>query len=222
LTAKLPRHDRLFSVLGVCLAFGVPAVALTESHVREDLSAMQSAILLTTTPWLILIWVMFVERRPLSSIGFHRPRWSTVGYGLAGIAVNLGISVGIGSLAMRLGFHEVDSGFPDRLIRQGYGWLLVVIVTGGAAMTEIAFRGYALERLTELAAGRRWMAGAVQIAVTTALFAISRPGHVPVWLVDDVVFTVYYFWRRDTTSCLVAHAVPNFVASTLAALGLAN
>jgi uncharacterized protein len=218
----MQRRDRLFSVIGLCLAFGVPAVALIESHVREDLSAVQSAILLTTTPWLILIWVKFVERRPLSSIGFRRPRWSTLGWSILGIAVNVGISVGIGSLAMKLGVHEADSGFPDRLIQQGYGWLLVAIVTCGAAMTEIAFRGYALERLTELAAGRRWMAGAVQIALTTALFAVSRPGHVPVWVIDDVVFTAFYFWRRDTTSCLVAHAVPNFVASTLAALGLAN
>jgi hypothetical protein len=179
----MPRHERLFAAIGVCLAFGVPAVALIESHVRGDLSAVQSAILLATTPWLILIWVKFVERRPMSSIGLRRPGWCTVGYGLLGIAVNVGISVAIGSLAMKMGIHEVDSGFPEHLIRQGYGWLLVLIVTGGALMTEIAFRGYA---------------------------------------VDDIVFTAFYFWRRDTTSCLVAHAVPNFVASTLAALGVAN
>jgi hypothetical protein len=89
----MQRHERLFAAIGVCLAFGVPAVALIESHVSGGLSAVQSAILLAATPWLILIWVMFVERTPLSSIGLRRPGWCTVGYGLLGIAVNAALGV---------------------------------------------------------------------------------------------------------------------------------
>jgi uncharacterized protein len=214
------RQNRLLSILGVCITFGLPAAALLESHVRDDLSLMQAALVLAATPWLIVIWVMFVERRPLSSIGLRWPDWSTVGYGIAGVVVNVAISVVVGALVKKLGIQDVDSGFPERLIREGYGWLLVLFVTGGAFMTEIAFRGYALERLTELTVGRRWIAAAIQITFTTALFLVSRPAHTPVWLVDDIVFTTFFFWRRDTMSCLVAHAVPNFLASMLVVLGI--
>jgi membrane protease YdiL (CAAX protease family) len=214
------RQNHLLSLLGVCIAFGLPAAALLESHVRQDLSPMQAAFLLAVTPWLIITWVMLVERRPLSSIGFRRPQWSTVGYAIAGVVVNVAISVMVGALVGKFGIKDVDSGFPEQLISEGYGWLLVLFVTGGAFMTEIAFRGYVLERLTELTSGRRWIAAVIQIAFTTALFWVSRPAHAPVWIVDDIVFTTFYFWRRDTTSCLVAHAVPNFLASMVTVLGI--
>jgi membrane protease YdiL (CAAX protease family) len=216
------RQNHALSLLGVCIAFGLPAAALLESHVRHDLYSMQAALLLAVTPWLIVIWVMFVERRTLSSIGLRWPQWSTVGYATAGVVVNVAISVVVGALAGKLGIQDVDSGFPEQLIREGYGWLLVLFVTGGAFMTEIAFRGYALERLTELTSGRRWIAAVIQITFTTALFWVSRPAHTPVWIVDDIVFTTFYFWRRDTTTCLAAHAVPNFLASMLVVLRIAQ
>jgi len=208
-------------ILGLCLALGLPTLALVESHVRHELSPLAAAFLLGLTPWLVVLWVTRIERRPLSSIGLRRPDARTLAYGIAGIVLNVAISVVFSALAAKLGMREEDSGFSNRLIAGGYGWLLVILATNGAVMTEIAFRAYALERLSELI-GNRWLAAAVQLALTGGLFLVSRPAHLWVWLVDDVVFTAFYFWRRDTIACLLAHGLPNLVASLLAALRLVD
>ncbi len=213
---------RLLSVAGLLLALGLPAVALVESHLQANLSEGTAAVILALTPWLVVAWVLLVERRSLTGIGFLRPGWSTLGYGLAGVVVNLAISVGIGALNARWGLHEADSALMTRL-RQGSGWLLVALVTNGACLTEIAFRGYTLERLLELVGCRPALTAAIQIVLTTLLFVVSRGlGHGMVWFVDDCVFTAFYLWRRDLWVCLLAHAVPNFIASTLVAMGIAT
>ena len=121
-----------------------------------------------------------------------------------------------------MGLHEPTSDLMTQLI-QGHGIILVLLVTNGAFLTEIAFRGYAIERIGELANGRLWVGAAIQIVVTTCVFVISRgSAHGLIWLVDDLIFSLFYIWRRDLVVCLAAHAVPNFIASMLVALGMAS
>jgi hypothetical protein len=42
------------------------------------------------------------------------------------------------------------------------------------------------------------------------------------WLIDDVVFTVFYLQTRNTPVCIAAHAIANLIASSLVALGFAR
>lgn len=170
---RLAPKFRLLSLLGLVIALGLPALAIVESHVTADLSALNAAIILAATPWLVLGWVVFAERRPLASIGLRRPDWSTLGLGLAGIAVNVAISVGVGAINSASGLREPDSSFMSQLV-QRHGVILVFLVTGGAVLTEIAFRGYAIERIAEFAKGRLWVGAVVQIVITTFLFILSR------------------------------------------------
>ncbi len=212
----------MLAASGLGIALGLPALAILGSHGEILLSDVAAAVLLSLTPWLVLIWILLVERRTLADIGLRRPGWSSIGFGLAGIAVNLAISLGMGAVGAALGWHEVQSALMTRLLA-GPGWFLVLMVGNGALLTEIAFRGYAIERLGTLLGGRFGLAAAAQIGLTTLLFIVSRgPGHGLVWLIDDIVFSVFYLWRRDLGACLIAHAVPNVVASTLVALGVAG
>ena len=52
--------------------------------------------------------------------------------------------------------------------------------------------------------------------------ALAWLGHGIIWLVDDAVFSAFFVWRRDTWACVLAHAVPNFLAATLVATGVAT
>jgi hypothetical protein len=72
--------------------------------------------------------------------------------------------------------------------------------------------------------GQRYTAAAlVQIGITTAIFVAGRGwAHGMPWLVDDAVFTVFYLRTRNTSVCIVAHAIPNLLASSLVALGVAG
>ncbi|HVJ54998.1 MAG TPA: CPBP family glutamic-type intramembrane protease [Aliidongia sp.] len=217
----LPRSTRP-SLIGLVIALGLPALAIIGSHLTAGISDRTAAIILSATPWLTLGWVVLAERRPLASIGLHGPDWRTLAFGMAGIAVNLAISLAVGTLNAALGLHETQSDLMANLL-QGPGWILVLTVTNGAVLTEIAFRGYAIERLGEIARDRLWIGAVGQIAVTTCLFVVSRGfAHGLVWLIDDIVFSLFYLWRRDTLACLAAHAVPNLVASALVAMGAAR
>lgn len=136
--------------------------------------------------------------------------------------MNVCISAGIAALEKPFGVSEVNSALMTRLLH-GPAPLLVLAVTNGAVLTEIAFRGYVIERLGALCGGRRWSAAIFQIAVTTLMFTASRGvAHGIVWLCDDLVFTAFYLSRRDLTACLIAHAVPNAVAASLIGLGVAK
>ena len=158
----------------------------------------------------------------LSPASVYRGQGSSLGYGLAGVAVNVAISAAVGAVNARLGLRETPSVLMSRLLA-GSGWVLVTLVTSGALLTEIAFRGYALTRLRELLAGQAWMAVVVQVVLTTGLFVLSRGwAHGMVWVVDDLVFSAFFMWRRDTWACVIAHAVPNFLAATLVATGVAT
>lgn len=128
----------------------------------------------------------------------------------------------MGAINARLGLQEVLSALMSRLLA-GQGWVLVGLVTGGALLTEIAFRGYALSRLQELLGCRAWLAVGLQNVLTTGLFVLSCGwAHGLVWLVDDLVFSAFFVWRRDTWACLLAHGLPNFLAATFVANGVAT
>jgi len=210
--------NKLLTATGLLLAIGVPALAITRAWSMPFLSDWNAALILTATPFLVLLWVSLIERRPLASIGIRRLTWSTIAFGIAGVAVNVAIS----ALGGRLFGPDTQSAAMTRLL-SGPGWIVVGVVTSGALLTEIGFRGYAIERISELAGQKPWFGAIVQLVITTALFIESRGfAHGMIWLVDDVVFSWFYIQRRDTNACLIAHAIPNFVASTLIATGLAS
>jgi len=208
------RSARAHALAGLTVAIALPALATF----RVGFTDTTAAIALALTPWLTLLWVVGVERKPLSSIGLRRPRWSLLPLGLAGIAINVTITAGITAIGAKFGLHETQSALMDRLL-QGSGLILVLLATNGALLTEISFRAFALERFSADAK----LAAFLQILLTTTIFVGGRGwAHGLVWLVDDLVFTAYYLRTRNTAVCIIAHAIPNLFASSMVALGLAS
>lgn len=202
------------AIAGLAVALALPALATC----RVGFTDTTAAVALALTPWLTLAWVITVERKPLSSIGLRRPRWTLLPVGLAGIAVNVSITAAVTALCARAGLHEAQSALMGRLLR-GPGLILVILATNGALLTEISFRAFALERLAESAK----LAAFLQISITTGIFVAGRGwAHGLVWLVDDLAFTLYYLRTRNTSVCIAAHAIPNLFASSAVALGLAS
>jgi membrane protease YdiL (CAAX protease family) len=204
--------------LGLLLALALPALAA----MRLGFTDVSAALVLAVTPYLTLAWVWLVERRSPASIGLTRPTWKLVPLAIAGVLVNLAITASVTALTTRLGIVETQSDLMGRLL-QGPGLLLMFLATNGALLTEISFRAYSTERLGELLGRDYRVAALLQIAITTAVFVAGRGlAHGMVWLVDDVVFTAYYLHSRNTPVCIAAHAIPNLVASSLVALGVAH
>ena len=142
---------------------------------------------------LLLSYVRCVERRPLTSIGFHKPGvWNIL----------IGIAAGIVFLASLAGIYFVL--FPylhfkedpqvarvmSQMLAKPQWWRLTLILRG-AIGEEILFRGYAIERLREL----------------TGRFSIAGSA--------GVILTLLYIWRRNLWVNMIAHFVPDAIGLLL-------
>lgn len=152
---------------------------------------------------MVLVLVVAWEDRPLSSMGIERPTGADVGWGVAGAAVGLAWYHVSDAVVEWLGFESATV---------AAAWMtdlsvpVLLFVTGTAVVTEeLLFRGYPIERLTELTGDVRLGA-----AVTVVLFAI---GHVPVWGpagavqigVWSILVTAIYVYRRSVAPCIIVH-----------------
>jgi membrane protease YdiL (CAAX protease family) len=203
--AIAPRHAWRTSALGVLLALGFFSLPVG-SWVHDDAGlANRVAFELIVWAWVvgILLYVVRVERRPLSSIGFRAPGardWI--------IAIVAGILI-LALLALILlvvfpALHWSESSQQASILALPY-WLNVLIVVRAAVSEEILFRGYPMERLEEMT-GSRAIAG----VVTCAVFTLDHIGfwgwhHIFIAGTAGMALTVLYLWRRNIWVNMIAH-----------------
>ncbi len=153
---------------------------------------------------LVLGYVLVVERRRLGSIGLRRPTWKTFATAIpAAILMVVGFSLIYTVVFPALGL-TMNTAEMHKLMDTPY-WYRVLLVTRAGFMEETLFRGYGIERLSELT-GKRWI-GAV---ITWAAFTFA---HLNSWgwaqLIiagyGGVVLTTLYLWRRDLACNILAH-----------------
>jgi uncharacterized protein len=192
------------STIGVVLAVGCACLPFaTWEHEFDHL------VLYELTWWLlvaaVLAYVRLVERRPLASIGFTSPH-------ARGIA--LAVAAGIAMLAVLAAIYAVGPAETDKLatLTATPLWWRLISVVRAAVGEEVVFRGYAIERLSELT-GRRWLAAFVSCAIF-ALAHVSTWGwsHLIVAGAGGAMLTALYLWRRNLWINIVAHAIVDAVA----------
>ncbi len=154
---------------------------------------------------IVLLYVLKVERRPLSSIGFRKPTLKDIGIGvLAGVVViaMLGFIYFVVFPLLHLGdVHKFDP-----LLATPFWWRLISTVRAAVA-EEVLFRGYAIERLEE-STGSRTIAGVVSCAIF-ALDHVSSWGwdHLVIAGAGGIAFTLIYLWRRNLWITILAHFI---------------
>ena len=168
---------------------------------------------------LSLLCLKFGERLPLASIGLVKPRWRSVGFGLAiGVSV---YAILFALIAILMQFRPFDATKQAEAVGAWPLWLRVFALITAGIVEEALYRGYAIERLTALT-GRRWLAALIALAG----FSLA---HVPFWglaalaapLLGGGFFTLVYLWRRDLVACMVAHIAVDSVGLLIApALGV--
>jgi membrane protease YdiL (CAAX protease family) len=163
---------------------------------------------------LLIAYVLIVERRPLGSIGLSAPRWTSLAFGLAGAAITIAGMAFI-YLVVFPAFNLSDASQFDAVLSPPL-WFLASLVLRAAIFEEIFFRGFMIERLSEIARSR-WLAAALSLAA----FTLAHLGgwgwaHLIVAGFGGFVLTVLYLWRRDLVANMIAHLVTNTVGFLLA------
>jgi uncharacterized protein len=158
-------------------------------------------------------YVMLVERRPFSSIGWQRPTWKSFVFGLAAAAM---LIAGFAAIYLVLfpafGIQETQLATLTALPL----WFQALLIVRAAIFEELYYRGFAIERLTEIA-GRRWLAALISLAAfTLAHLRYWGWAHLIVAGFGGIVFTALYLWRRDLATCMIAHFVTDSIGFVIA------
>lgn len=174
---------------------------------REGLYWLATAI--------ILAYVRFIERRPFASIGLKAPTWKSCAWGALAAFVAI---VGIAGIYLVLfpALHLSENTTAVTSITRLAPWLNVLIIVRAAIFEELFYRGFTIERITELT-HLRWLAAVVSLATFTyAHLGYWGWNHLFVAGFGGLVLTGLYLWRRDLASNMVAHFLTDGIGLLLA------
>lgn len=153
---------------------------------------------------IVLLFILAVERRPLSSVGMRRPGWMTLAFGFGGGLAVLAFAGSLILFLLPILHLKQDPATLARMLSTPY-WYRVALVTRAAFCEELLMRGYGIERLQELT-GSRWIAGAVTLVVfTLGHWSYGTIAQLIVAGAAGLVLTILYLWRRDLFANMIAH-----------------
>jgi uncharacterized protein len=198
-------------ILALCglvltLAFGLLPISdwLIHGHSIPRLLARDAIV------WgcavIILLWLACVERLPLSSIGFRRPNWKGVVFGIVTAIVITAIMV-LQFVVIIPMFHLNTTAIVARqqaILHTPY-WYRVELVLRAAFTEEILFRAYLIEKVRQL-----FKSTTLAVIVSVAAFTYAHlRGWGPVQLISvcgaGIVLALLYVWRKDLPSNMLAH-----------------
>ena len=205
---------RLQAVVGLAIALIIPT-SVPHVHLlgRLGFTAFSGEYFWWGLFAVVILYVLKIERRPLSSIGWRA---------LTPQAFQSAVLIFVAVIAGNLFAEEVLQYFGASAPGPGLSgvapipvWFLLLSVVRAAVVEETLFRGYGIERLLELT-GSKWVAG----VVTVLCFAL---GHLVYgnWmrfcsaLFAGLAFTLLYFWRRNLFANMLAHGFVNLVPTLL-------
>jgi membrane protease YdiL (CAAX protease family) len=152
---------------------------------------------------LLLAYVLLVERRDLASIRIVRPTGKDLEWAL----ILFGCHMGFTWLARTLWPPPADTGTAT--IAAMPVLLVLALILSAAIFEEILYRGYPLERLTELTQ-HRWIAVALTLPVFVAPHLVFFG---PEWLLyqgsGTAVLYILFLWRRNLVANMLLHACVN-------------
>lgn len=153
-------------------------------------------------------FVLWIERRPLASIGVARPTWTDLGLGVGGAAV------GVLALLVTIPLRDALGLGPNEgalAILQFPLWALFLIVITAAVTEEVLFRAYPIERLLEVT-GSAWPAAVFSFVVFVLVHVpLWGPGHVISISGGSVVLIALYLRSRSLAPVVIMHFLVNLV-----------
>jgi len=192
-------------LLGLLFTLGFPTFLLIY-ETRAGLSHLVGyEIIWWAAVAAVLLYVLFAERRPLSSVGYRRPGMPDIGIA---IAASILLLAGLAFMYYVIlpALHLDLAQQVNKLLALPF-WMRLILVVRGVVAEELFFRGYAIERLQGLTRSRA-IAGIISCAVFTY-------AHVGTWGwahlffagFAGIVLTSLYLWRRNLWVNMIAHAI---------------
>ncbi|OIB56748.1 CPBP family intramembrane glutamic endopeptidase [Natrialba sp. SSL1] len=196
--------------------FGLLLTIPFEAVTGWSLSGVDVAVYKWVLAGGLCLFVVGIENRSLSSIGFRRPnRWDLAI--TVGLWLTIMLSVGVmQALLAQFGLLETATGNGTPPDGTELYWTLFIAATAGVT-EEVLYRGYALERLEAVTAST-WVAGIVTATVFVLIHIGDGVVGMLVFVPAAILLTVAYVWRRTLFVVVGAHVAVNTVPLVLFAL----
>lgn len=199
---------RWAAVIGIIIILASEFI-LRDVFISKGASGSQIGIAIVVE-WIIVLlllfyWIPQVEHRKLDSIGFGKFHWSYIWISIIAYVVYFLISAGLDFGLKSVGLQGLRDLSPTL---KGYGLpLLFVLFLTGTFVEEIFYRGYIIERVTELT-GRRWVAGTISW-LTFTLVHIRFFGLGPTLEVAVIaaVLVILYTRTKSIWPAIIVHGI---------------
>lgn len=156
---------------------------------------------------IVLGIALFWERRTLASIGWGRPRLSSLGFGIATAVIVMGAGA-IASYVIYNVLHQPAHANAQVSARVGTSLIYALCLSLRAGVIEeLFYRGLAIEQLSRFI-GVRWLSALIAAAVFTLAHALvfDWVQLVPI-AVAALILAALYLWRHDLWANIIAHAL---------------
>ena len=205
-TSRLSR--RWAAIIGLIIILGSEYI-LRDVFISKGASGFQIGIAIAVE-WVVALLILFywipkVERHNLGSIGFGKFRWRYIWISMVAYIVYFLISAGLEFGLKSAGLQGLRDLSPTL---KGYGFpLLFGLFLTGTFVEEIFYRGYIIERVTELT-GRRWVAGTIS-GLTFTLVHIRFFGLGPTLEVAIIaaVLVILYTRTKSIWPAIIVHGI---------------
>jgi membrane protease YdiL (CAAX protease family) len=159
--------------------------------------------------FLLFFWIPKIEHRKFDSIGFRIFRFKYVWISIVAYVIYILISLGVEPGLKSIGLQSLRDLSPT-LNDYGFPLLFGLFLTG-TFVEEIFYRGYIIERVTELT-GRRWLAGIISW-LTFSLVHIRFFGLGPT--IEVAVFAaivvILYTRTKNIWPAIITHGISDLI-----------
>ncbi len=163
--------------------------------------------------WLLLLfivlWIYFVEKRTIASIGWKKMTIKSAFLGL-GLGVVLFILFGVITMAIQAIGLELNQETAKLIASQPFPFLLLIALRAGV-VEEVLYRGYAFERIFDLTKSK-YLAALVPVIIFTLAHLSWGVGHLVFVFIAGGLFMLVYIKKRNLALIMIAHFVTDVIA----------
>ena len=163
--------------------------------------------------WLLLLvmilWIYFVEKRTITSIGWKKLTIKTV-FVAIGLGLVLFIVFGFANVVIQKLGLELNQDIA-KMISSKSILVLFLLVLRAAVVEEVLYRAYAFERINDLTKSK-WVAGLVPLIMFMLVHLSWGIGHLLFVFIAGGLLTLMYISKRNLALNIIAHFTVDVIA----------
>lgn len=153
----------------------------------------------------ICFYVLFIEKRPLTSIGWEVLSWKLILLAI-GLGVLLSLLVPVLTLLISLIIKPSDTGSISQVASSFPWWVILLSVITAGVTEEILFRAYPLSRLLEKI-GNKWLSAIISLIFFVFIHSTGwNLAHIiGVVIPLGAILTGLFLWKRNLLFVIIVH-----------------